>query len=299
MPITKGNKFADFDVLQTGMFFDVASGIGGLPLGRMVEFWGKQNSGKSTASMQVIAAAQKKGLKCLLVDTEYAYTPEYAEKVGVDTSKLDVLRELTAEETLDQTEELIKKGTYKVIVMDSLGQLSSRIWFEKQSGEKTIGIQASLIQQFVLKTIPYVVLNKILFIGISHERKEMEWKTLFSLGGNKWAEKKKLSFRFREKAYRTQGDEVIGKVIEIIVTKNHVGNTEGNKMEAVLMKDEGFSASADALDGAIASGVFTREGNTFFFSGEKIGTMKKLREWAKTNDKWINQPASSPATLSA
>lgn len=283
MPISKGDSFKDYDVLRTGMFLDVFSGIGGLPLGRMVEFWGKQNTGKSTAAMQVVAAAQKEGMKCLFIDTEYSYTSEYAEKLGVDTKKLDILREITAEDTLNQTEEMIKKGTYKVIVMDSLGQLSSRIWFEKQAGEKTIGTQASLIHQFVLKTIPYVVMNKILFIGISHERKEMEWGTLFSLGGNKWAEKKKLSFRFREKAYRKQGDEVIGKVIEVTVTKNHIGDTEGKKDDVVLMKNEGFSTAADALDAAIAAGKFERTGNTFYFSGEKIGTMKALREWYKDN----------------
>lgn len=283
MPITKGDSFCDFDVLQTGMFFDALSGIGGLPLGRMVEFFGLQNSGKTTAALQVIAAAQKLGHKCLLVDAEYQYTSERAEKCGVDTKKLDVMREMTAEATLDSLEEAIKEGKYKVIVLDSLGQLSSRIWFEKQAGEKTIGTQASLIGAFVMKTIPYVVMNKILFIGISHERVTMEWGKIFALGGNKWAEKKKLSFRFREKTIRMQGENVLGKTIEVIVVKNHVGSTEGQKVQAFLAKDGGFDAQADQLDAAIASGKFERVGNTFFFLGEKIGTMKALREWYKEN----------------
>ncbi len=281
MSVKKGNEFKDFDVLETGMFFDANTGIGGLPLGKLVEFWGKQNTGKSTAGMQVMAAAQRQGLKCLLVDTELAYTPSWAAKLGVDTSKLDVLRAKTAEEILDQTEELITKGRHQVIVMDSLGQLSSRLWFEKASGERTIGTQASLIKQFVEKIVHDVIENKILFIGVSHERQHMEWKTLYSLGGAKWSEKKQLSFRFRETAYRKQGEEIIGKVVEISVTKNHIGNTEGTKFEALLMKDVGFSASADALEVAISKGVFTREGNTFYLKdGTKIGTMKKLREWA-------------------
>lgn len=290
MPITKGDTFKDFDVLTTNMFFDADSGIGGLPMGRMVEFVGAQNSGKSTASMQVIAAAQKQGFKCVLADSEFSYTTEYAEKLGVDTAKLDVLRATTAEEILDELEALIKAGKHKVVVLDSLGQLSSRIWFEKNAGEKTIGTQASLIHAFVLKTIPYVVMHKILFIGITHERKDMEWGKLFSLGGNKWAEKKKLAFRFREKAIRYQGEHAIGKVIEVSVTKNHVGNTEGKKHDAFLAKDEGFSTEADALDAAIASGKFRKEGNTYFLlTGEKIGTMSKLRDWAKANPDVLGQ----------
>lgn len=253
-------------------------------MGRMVEFVGAQNSGKSTASMQVIAAAQRQGFKCVLADSEFSYTTEYGEKLGVDTAELDVLRATTAEEILDELEEIIKAGKHKVIVLDSLGQLSSRIWFEKQAGEKTIGTQASLIHAFVLKTIPYIVMHKILFIGITHERKDMEWGRLFSLGGNKWAEKKKLAFRFREKAIRYQGDTPIGKVIEVIVTKNHLGNTEGEKKEVFIAKDEGFSIAADLLDAAISSGKFERVGNTFFLKdGTKIGTMKALRLWAKEN----------------
>ena len=281
MAILKGNSIDDIEILETGMFFDAASGLGGLPLGRMVEFWGLHNSGKSTAAMQVVAAAQRAGHRCLWIDAEYQYTKEYFEKLGVDTEKLDVIRAVTAEEILDEAEACIKAGKYKVIVLDSLGQLSSRIWYEKQSGEKTVGTQASLIQQFVLKTIPYVVMNKVLFIGITHERKTIEWGKLFTLGGAKWSEKKKLSFRFVEKAYRKQGEEIIGKVIEITVSKNHLSSTEGQKFDAFLAKDEGFSMQADRLDAAIAAGKFERRGNTFYFSGEKIGTMKVLREWFK------------------
>ena len=289
MPITKGNSFKDFDVLETGMFFDESSGIAGLPLGRMVEFWGQQNSGKSTAAMQVVSAAQRKGLKCLWIDTEYQYTSEYAEKLGVDTSKLDVLREITAEDTLDQTEELIKSGKYQVIVMDSIGQLSSRIVFEKAAGEKTIGTQASLIKEFVVKTIPYVVMNKILFIGISHERKDMEWGKLFSLGGNKWAEKKKLSFRFREKSYVKVGDNVVAKIITVTVTKNHVGDTEGKTMDVRLVNGGGFSAEADRLEALIAKGVFRKEGNTYWIGEEKIGVRSKLTAWAKENPERLKE----------
>ncbi len=292
MSIQKGDSFNDFDVLVTGLFFDTHSGVGGLPLGKLCEFWGKQNTGKSTAAMQVIASAQRQGFKCLLIDTELAYTPLYASKLGIDTTKLDVLREKTAEAILDQTEELIAKGKHQVIVMDSIGQLSSRLWFEKASGERTIGTQASLIKQFVEKIVHDVIENKILFIGVSHEREHMEWKTLYSLGGKKWSEKKQLSFRFREKAYRKQGEEIIGKVIEVSVTKNHIGNTEGVKFDALLMKDVGFSASADALETAISNGVFTREGNSFFYQGERIGTMKKLREWAKENPNALQETLS-------
>lgn len=284
MPVLNANEINDISVFPTGMFLDELTGRGGMIKGRCVEFWGEQDSGKSTAALQVIAAAQRLGDKCLLIDTELSYTNEYAEKLRVDTAALHVLRGLTAEEILDEAEALIKAGKYNVVVMDSLGRLSSRISFEKPAGERTIGTQASLIKEFLTKVIPYILLHKICFIGISHLRKDMEWGKLFTLGGNRWHEARKLSIRFKPKSYRKQGEEVIGTVIEAIVTKNHVSNTTGKVMTVFLAKDEGFSTSADALDAAIAAGKFERKGNTFYtLSGEKIGTMKVLREWWKEN----------------
>jgi hypothetical protein len=113
----------------------------------------------------------------------------------------------------------------------------------------------------------------------------MDWGKIYSLGGFTWQAKRKLAFRFRAKAYRKQGEETLGKVVEVICTKNHVAgkgeNTEGKKFDAFLSNASGYDAQADALDGLIASGKFRREKNTFFLGEERIGTIKQLREWYK------------------
>jgi len=110
MPIQKASKVNDFTVLRTGTLIDSLTGIGGLPRGRLVEFWGDTDTGKSSACLQVIASAQREDLKCLYVDVEHAFSSGYAEKLGVDMDKLDVMRELTAEDVIDATEKAIKEG---------------------------------------------------------------------------------------------------------------------------------------------------------------------------------------------
>ncbi len=286
MPLTPASKINDIVVLPTGIFLDNITGVGGLPRGRIVEFWGEQDTGKSSAALQTVVAAQKAGLKCLYVDIEFSLSTDYAQKLGVDMDKLMVLREGTAEEYIDSVEAFVKDGKFDVIVLDSIGDLSSRVSQEKSAGEKSPGVQASLMATFSRHIAPYVALNKILFIGVNHARTEMMGVfagKVYQMGGKKWSEKKKLSIRFREKSGVSLkvGDQVVGRVIKVSVNKNHVGDTTGKEMEAHLLNGVGFSTSADLLQQAIDGGIFTREGNTFFYLGEKIGTKKKLDEWFK------------------
>lgn len=286
MPLTPASKINDIQVLPTNTFLDNLTGIGGLPRGRIVEFWGEQDTGKSSAALQTVVAAQKLGLKCLYVDIEFSLSTAYAEKLGVDMDKLMVLREATAEEYIDSVEAFVKDGKFDVIVLDSIGDLSSRVSQEKNAGEKTVGVQASLMSTFSRHIAPYIALNKILFIGVNHARVEIMGVfagKIYQMGGKKWSEKKKLSIRFREKSgvALEVGGVKVGRVIKVSVSKNHVGDTEGKEVEAHLLNGQGFSQAADLLEQAIEKGILTKTGNTFFIGEIKIGTKSKLDEWYK------------------
>src|SRR5690606_32963053 len=55
--------------ISTGsLALDIALGGKGLPRGRIVEIYGPESSGKTTLTLHVIAAAQKKGGICAFVD---------------------------------------------------------------------------------------------------------------------------------------------------------------------------------------------------------------------------------------
>ncbi len=65
-------------------FHWISRGAGGLPMGRIVEIYGPESSGKTTLTLQVIAAAQREGKTCAFIDAEHALDPIYARKLGVD-----------------------------------------------------------------------------------------------------------------------------------------------------------------------------------------------------------------------
>lgn len=61
---------------------DIALGIGGLPMGRIIEIYGPESSGKTTLTLHCIAEQQKKGGVCAFVDAEHALDPQYAKSLA-------------------------------------------------------------------------------------------------------------------------------------------------------------------------------------------------------------------------
>jgi recombination protein RecA len=107
---------------------------GGLPYGRQVLIWGSKSSAKSSMCLQMIALAQKDGRVCAWIDAEMSYDKAWAEKLGVDTSKLIVSQCRTINEMVDLGTNLMQAGV-DLVVVDSITSLLPAIYFEKDSDE--------------------------------------------------------------------------------------------------------------------------------------------------------------------
>jgi recombination protein RecA len=121
---------------------------GGLPYGRQVLIWGSKSSAKSSVCLQTIALAQKEGKVCAWIDAEMSYDKSWAERLGVDTSKLIVSQARTINDMVDVGTQLMNAGV-DIIVVDSITSLLPAIYFEKDSDElkqlentKQIGAEA-------------------------------------------------------------------------------------------------------------------------------------------------------------
>ena len=107
---------------------------GGLPYGRQVLIWGSKSSAKSSLCLQTIALAQKEGKICAWIDAEMSYDKDWAEKLGVDTTKLIVSKARTINEMVDVGVQLMEAGV-DLIVVDSITSLLPAIYFEKDTDE--------------------------------------------------------------------------------------------------------------------------------------------------------------------
>ena len=116
----------EVESISTGSLgLDIALGIGGLPKGRIVEIFGPESSGKTTLALHVIAEAQKAGGICAFVDAEHALDPVYARKLGVNVDDLLISQPDAGEQALEITDTLVRSGAIDVLVVDSVGALTS------------------------------------------------------------------------------------------------------------------------------------------------------------------------------
>src|SRR5215212_9621222 len=139
-------------VISTGSIsLDAATGVGGLPRGRICEIFGPESSGKTTIALQVIAEAQKKGGIAAFIDVEHALDPAYARKLGVDVDNLLVSQPDYGEQALEITGHLIASGQIDVLVVDSVAALVPKAELDGEMGDSHMGLQARLMSQALRK----------------------------------------------------------------------------------------------------------------------------------------------------
>ena len=126
----------DIEAVSTGSIgLDMALGIGGLPMGRIVEIFGPESSGKTTIALHAIAEIQKRGEVAAFIDAEHALDPHYAKVLGVNTDELILSQPDYGEQALQIAEELAKTGAVKLIVIDSVAALVPRAEVEGDMGD--------------------------------------------------------------------------------------------------------------------------------------------------------------------
>lgn len=270
--IAYADSIEDVQPIPTGLFIDKLTGIGGIPRGLITEVFGDEGIGKSSLCLQIVANAQKQGLRCLWADVEWSYSPAYATALGVDNSKLGLIREKYAEATLEALEAEIDEGNWDLVVLDSVGGILPRAEAEKGVEGKTIGGQAGLLAKFCRKVVPSLAITNTALIAINHAFIDIMSGKLLTSGGKKLAYHKALSVRLKLKqgVSLKQGDRKVGKVVIGEVRKNKVAPTEGMELDGQLIFGIGFSAGADLLADAIERGVITKKGNSYYLGGEKL-----------------------------
>lgn len=164
----------DIEAIPTGSIkLDKALGIGGLPIGRIIEIYGPESSGKTTLTLHVIAEAQKQGKICAFIDAEHALDPVYAKKLGVNTQELLVSQPDNGEQALEIVDTLIHSQAVDVIIVDSVAALTPKAEIEGEMGDSHMGLQARLMSQGLRKITGIAKTNNVTVIFINQIRQKI------------------------------------------------------------------------------------------------------------------------------
>jgi recombination protein RecA len=262
------------DAISTGsILIDEAIGIGGLPVGRIVEIYGPESSGKTTLAMHVIAQAQKQGGICAFIDAEHALDSVYASALGINIDDLIISQPDYGEQALDITEMLVRSGAVDVIVIDSVAALVPKAELEGDMGDSHMGLQARLMSQALRKLTPVVHKSKTVLIFINQIRSNIGGlpfaKKEVTTGGNALKFYASVRLDVRRIASLKKNDTHFGNRVAVKVVKNKIA-PPFKRVELDLIFGVGISEHLDLLNAALHYNIIKQSGSWFAFGDKKI-----------------------------
>lgn len=264
------------DCIKTGSFgLDRALGIGGYPRGRIIEIFGPESSGKTTLALHAIAESQKEGGVCAFIDAEHAMDPNYAKKIGVNTSELFISQPESGESALDMVESLVASNEFDIVVVDSVASLTPKAEIEGEMGEQHVGRQARLMSHALRKLVSITAKSKTVIIFINQIRQNIGMgfpggPTEFTPGGKALKFFTSVRIDIRRIAQIKKGDEIMGGRVRLKVVKNKVA-APFKQTEFDLMYNEGISKEGEVLALGEKYHILQKTGSSYSYGEVKLG----------------------------
>lgn len=271
------DRSMDVETISTGsLSLDIALGAGGLPMGRIVEIYGPESSGKTTLTLQVIAAAQREGKTCAFIDAEHALDPIYARKLGVDIDNLLCSQPDTGEQALEICDALARSGAVDVIVVDSVAALTPKAEIEGEIGDSHMGLAARMMSQAMRKLAGNLKQSNTLLIFINQIR--MKIGVMFgnpetTTGGNALKFYASVRLDIRRTGAVKEGDVVVGSETRVKVVKNKVA-PPFRQAEFQILYGKGIYLNGEMIDLGVLHGFVEKAGAWYSYNGSKIGQGK-------------------------
>lgn len=276
--IIAGGRKYEGGVVSTGSLkLDYATGIWGLPFGKLVEFLGWESSGKSTITQSLIGNCQAKGLKALLVDGENSFDTIYAKALGVDVDSLliEQLDEGGGEKCFNVAERLIRTKGVGIVVIDSQTSMLTKKEMLGETGDSAIGLRSRMMSQAVPKIMNAAAYANCLVIFVSQFREKigvMFGSPETTSGGNALKFYAHMRIDFRKSVLREGGTtgDAYGNETRCKIIKNKCAPPYKEAKFKIIF-GEGVDTLGEIIDLGIDTGIIEKSGSWYSYLGNQIG----------------------------
>lgn len=273
----------DLTVVSTGSLqLNQAMGVGGTALGKIVEIFGPESSGKSTITLHQMAEYQKAfpHKKVALFDYENSFDRKYASSIGVNVNDLLIYQPENQEEGYDMILGLIQQKLVSCVVLDSQTAAPPKAILQGDMGDATIGLQARINSKFCLKIKGILNISEASLFIISQTRNNIGGMgdPNTTTGGN--AIKFYADVRWKVWKMNDKDNERNKTTIDVI--KNKLASPFG-QAKINIEWGKGFDTLGEIIDYAIEFGMITKSGSWFKYGDMNVQGIDKVKDYLEEN----------------
>jgi recombination protein RecA len=221
---------------------------GGWPLGRIVEIFGPESTGKSSLAFMAAASVQRSGGLVGYLDMEHAVDPTWAGRLGFNTNDAIFIQPDSAEDALNGAVTMVKAGIVQLIVVDSVAALVPAAEAEADFASNSMGLQARIMSKAMRVLQPLMTESQATIIFINQLRSKigvMYGSPEVTSGGNALKYGASVRLDIRKGNEGIDGNKAIGHIIRCKAIKNKTAVPYG---EAELEFFYGLNGQAPGID---------------------------------------------------
>lgn len=257
----------EVETISTGsVVLDDLAG-GGFPVGRIIEIFGPEASGKTSIALNAIADVQRKGGNALFIDAEQALDPNYAKVLGVDTDKLGLTQLIIAEQVMYTIQEMIKTGTVDLIVVDSVASLVPQDEYENPE-KATMALLARILSKHLRIIAKLANDHRCTIILLNQIREKvgvMFGNPEDTPGGRALKFYASQRIRVSRTGQYKEGSEILGTEVQFRIVKNKIA-PPFQSGRTILTFAKGINRPAEIIEVGSSIGAIEVEGRTQYLA---------------------------------